>query len=130
MVLAIGDLAGRNPHPRASYGLAHLDLGEVPVARVDGLELAAVDRDAGRAEQIEASTKQHERAADFADRLAVVFAEIGDRFEIRHQTAGQPDKLDIALALALQASAGLDAIEVAVDIDLQLRCRMVGRPSR
>ena len=32
---------------------------------------------------------------------------------------GQPHELDVALGFALQAPAGLDAIEIAVDVDLQ-----------
>src|ERR1039458_6997755 len=48
---------------------------------------------------------KHELAADLADGLAVVLAKIGYRFEIRHQAAGQPDQLDVALALPLKAPA-------------------------
>jgi hypothetical protein len=45
----------------------HLGLGEVPVPRVDGLELAAIDRNARLAEQLKASAQHHELAADLAD---------------------------------------------------------------
>src|SRR5580704_13596513 len=41
----------------------HLGLSEVPIPRVDGLELAAVDRNARIAEQLKASTQQHELTA-------------------------------------------------------------------
>src|SRR2546423_8278781 len=43
--------------------------------------------------------------------------------------AGQPNQLDIALALPLQAPARLHPIEISVDVNLQQRRRMVGRPS-
>src|ERR1700682_5491712 len=108
----------------------HLGLREVPVSRVDGLELAAVDRNARLAEQLEAPAQHHELTADFADGLAVVLAKIGYRLEVRHQAAGQPHQLDVALALALQAAARLHSIEISVDINLQQRRRMIGWPSR
>src|SRR5471032_2888752 len=52
----------------------HLALGEVPISRVDGLELAAIDRNARFAEQLKALAQHHELTADLADRLAVVVA--------------------------------------------------------
>src|SRR5450432_4690880 len=55
----------------------HLGLGEVPIPRVDGLELAAVDRNARLAEQFKAAAQHHELTADLADGLAVVLAEVG-----------------------------------------------------
>src|SRR3954467_7186186 len=53
----------------------HLGLGEVPIPRVDGLELAAVDRNARFAKQFQAAAQHHELAADLADGLAIVLAE-------------------------------------------------------
>src|SRR6184192_94708 len=47
----------------------HLGLSEVPIPRVDGLELAAVDRNARFAEQFKASAQHHELTADLADGL-------------------------------------------------------------
>src|SRR6202051_102315 len=41
----------------------HLGLGEVPIPRVDGLELAAVDRDAGFAKQFKTAAQHHALAA-------------------------------------------------------------------
>src|SRR6266436_6639380 len=107
----------------------HLGLREVSVPRVDGFELAAVDRNARLAEQFKAPAQHHKLTADLADGLAVVLAEIGYRLEVRHQAAGQPYQLDVALALPLQAPARLHPIEVSVDVDLQQCRRMVGRPS-
>src|SRR3954454_21821612 len=65
----------------------HLGLREVPVPRVDGLELAAVDRNARLAEQLKASAQRRELTADHADGLTIVFPEFGYRLEIRHQAA-------------------------------------------
>src|SRR5664279_1858201 len=50
--------------------------------------------------------------------------------EVGHQAAGQPNQLDVALALPLQAPARLHPIEVSVDVYLQQRRRMIGRSSR
>src|ERR1700720_3099714 len=63
----------------------HLGLREVPVPRVDSLELAAVDRNARLAEQFKAPAQHHELTADPADGLAVVLPEVGYRLEVRHQ---------------------------------------------
>src|SRR5437868_12467833 len=82
--------------------LLHFGLGEVPVPRVDRFKLAAVDRNARIAKEIDAPAKHHKLTADVADRLAVVLAKIGYRFEIRRQAASQPDELDVALALPLK----------------------------
>jgi hypothetical protein len=108
------------------------DLGhrEVLVAVVDGLELAPVNRHDRSGEQIELATQYDELCAGRADRRAIVAAEVGDRLEVRHQAAGQPHQLDVALSLPFEPSARLDAIEIAIEIDLQQRCRMISRPSR
>src|SRR5207342_1285470 len=107
----------------------HLGLGEVSIPRVDGLELAAVDRNTRFAEQFKAPAQHYELAADLADGLAIVLAEVGYRLEVRHQAAGQPNQLDVALAFSLQAPARLHPIEVSVDVNLQQRCRMIAWPS-
>jgi hypothetical protein len=60
----------------------------------------------------------------------VVLAEIRDGLEVRHQVAGQPHQLDIALALELKPSARLDAIEISINVDLQQRRRVISRPAR
>jgi hypothetical protein len=108
------------------------DLGhrEILVAGVDRLELAAVDRHNRTREQIELAAQHHELCAGRADRRPVVAAEVGDRLEVRHQSAGQPHQLDIALALPFKPTARLDAIEIAVEIDLQQRRGMISRPTR
>ena len=80
--------------------------------------------------RFELAAQHDELAADVADGLAVVLAEVGDGLEVRHQAAGQPHQLDVALRLALQAPARLDAVEVAVDVDLQQHRRVVRRSAR
>src|ERR1700729_2949342 len=57
--------------------------------------------------QLKASAQHHNLTADPADGLAIVLAEVGYCFEVRHQAAGQPNQLDVALALPLQAPARL-----------------------
>ena len=79
------------------------------------------------------SRRRHSRTnARHTLRIAspLVLAEIRNGLEVGHETAGQPDQLDIALALPLDASTRLNAIEVPVNVNLQQRRRMVGRPSR
>src|SRR5476649_2714335 len=60
----------------------HLGLGEVPIPRVDSLELAAVNRNARFAEQFKAAAQHHELAAHLADGLTIVLAEVGYRLEV------------------------------------------------
>src|SRR5882757_7113064 len=60
------------------------------------------------------AAQQHELAADLSDGLAIVLAEVGYCLEVRHQAAGQPNQLDVTLALPLQAPARLHPIEVSV----------------
>src|SRR5277367_4308145 len=83
----------------------HLGLSEVPISRVHGLELAAVDRNARFAKQFKTAAQHHELAANLADGLAVVLAEVGYGLEVRHQASGQPNQFDVALALPLQTAA-------------------------
>ena len=49
---------------------------------VHGFEFAAVDGDDRLREEIEIATKHYELAADAADGLAVVFAKVGNGFEV------------------------------------------------
>ncbi|MNL21791.1 hypothetical protein D3C87_1430960 [compost metagenome] len=81
-------------------------------------------------EEIEVATKHYELPADAANGFAVVFAKVGNGFEVRSQTPRQPHQLDVALGLTLKPAAGLNPIEVAVDIDLQQDRGMVGRTPR
>jgi len=118
---AVGRVHRRQVALDALLDLLHapLDLGvdEVAVAVVHRLELAAVDGHDGLQEQIELATQRDELAASVAYRATVVAADVGDGLEVQRQPLGQPHELDIALGFALQASAGLDAVEVAVDVD-------------
>src|SRR6202035_5008725 len=96
----------------------HLGAGEIAVSVVHRFELAAIDRDDRLREQVQLTAQHDELAAYSADGRAVVLAEIGDRLEVRHQSAGQPHEFDIALGLTFQAVAPLDAVAVAVEQDL------------
>src|SRR5215203_4136903 len=107
----------------------HLGLGEVPIPRVDGFELAAVDRNARFAEQFKTAAQHHELAANPADGLAIILAEVGYGLEVRHQASGQPNQFDVALALPLQTPARLHSIKVSVDVNLQQSRRVIGWPS-
>ncbi|MNQ60182.1 hypothetical protein D3C85_744530 [compost metagenome] len=107
-----------------------LGAGEVAVAVVHRLELAAVDSNQVFREKPQLLAKHNKLAADAPDGFAVVFAEVGDGLEVRHQATGQPHQFDIALRLALKASARLDAVEITVDVDLQHDCGVVSRSAR
>src|ERR1700681_3574506 len=61
----------------------HLGLGEVPVPSIDGLELAAIDRNARFAEQLKASAQHHKLTADLSDGLAIILPEVGYCLEVR-----------------------------------------------
>ena len=97
----------------------HLGAGEVPVPVVHRLELAAIHCDYRLREQVELTAEHNELSAHIADGQTIVLAEVGNRFEVRHQSTGQPHQFDVASRLTLKAAARLDAVEVAVEIDLQ-----------
>ncbi len=79
------------------------------------------------AEQPELTTQLDELPAHSPDRLAVVPAEVGDGLEVRRQAPRQPHQLNVALRLALQAPARLQAVEIPVDVDLEQHRRVVRR---
>src|SRR6184192_645869 len=64
------------------------------------------------------------------DRGPIVLAEVSNGLEVRHQTSSQPHELDVALRLALQTAARLNAIEITVDVNRQQRGGMVRRTAR
>lgn len=68
------------------HACLHLALSEVAVAIIDGFEFAAVDGDDRLGEEIEVATKNYELAAYAANGFAVVFAKVGNGFEVRGQT--------------------------------------------
>ena len=83
----------------------------------------------GCGEQLQAPAQNDELPADPPDCLAVGLAELGNGLVIGGEPSGEPDHIDIALALALQAAAGLHAVEVTVNLELQQHRRMIGRAS-
>ena len=68
----------------------HLALGEVPVAVVHRLELAAVDGDAWGRKQPYLAAQIHEAGADLAQPGAIVLAEIGDRLVVGREAPQEP----------------------------------------
>ncbi|MND42846.1 hypothetical protein D3C80_336300 [compost metagenome] len=94
---------------------------------VHGLEFTAVDGNQIVRKKPQLLTQHNKLTADALNGFAVVFAEVGDGLEVRHQATGQPHQFDVALRLAFKAPARLDAVEIAVDVDLQHDCRVVSR---
>src|SRR5439155_19675092 len=92
----------------------HLGSSEVLVAIVHRLELTAIDGHDRLREQIQSAAQHDKLATHVADRWPVVLAEVGNGLEVRHQTSSQPHELDVALRLALQTTARLNAIEITV----------------
>ncbi len=97
----------------------HLALGEVPIAVVNGFELAAVDRDARCRQQPHPTAELDEARADVLDRWSVVLAEIGDHLVVGNQTSEQPDDFEIAPGLPFQAPARLHTVEATVDVQFE-----------
>jgi hypothetical protein len=112
------------------YSNLDLVLREVAIPMIHRLELAAVHGHHRLGEQRHIAAHHDELRADFANRLAVVLPEVGDRLEVRHQPPGEPDQLDVALRLTLQPTTRLNAVQVSIDVDLQQRRRVVRRPAR
>ena len=106
----------------------HLRPRIVPIAIVYCLELAAVDRNTRRHKQTHLPAEFDKARAHLADRTAVVFSEIGNRFMVGDEPAKQPHQLDIAAGFALEPPARLHPVEIAVDIELQQSRGMISRP--
>ncbi|MNH18467.1 hypothetical protein D3C79_781700 [compost metagenome] len=92
-------------------------MSEIAVAVIHGFEFAAVDGDDRLGEEIEVAAKYNELPADTANGFTIVSAKVGNRFEVRRQSACQPHQLDITLGLTLKPAAGLNSVEIAVDVD-------------
>ncbi|MGF6446454.1 hypothetical protein QF002_007330 [Paraburkholderia youngii] len=78
-------------------------------------------------EQLQVTAYHDEATAYVANTITIAAPELGNRLEVWRKPAGQPHQFDIALALPLQTTARLHAIEIAVDIDLEQHCRVVRR---
>ena len=74
----------------------------VPV--IHRIELATVNGDERIGKQVEITAKDDELLTDLANRYPIVFAEIRNCFEVRHQAACQPHDFNIALRFALKAA--------------------------
>ena len=95
--------------------MLHLGPGEVAVAIVDRLELAAVDGHEGVGEQVEVATQDDELATDQANGYTIALAKVCDGLEIWRQPSGQSHQFYIALGFALQPSTRMHPVEVTVD---------------
>ena len=111
------------------HAALHLGPREVLVPAVHRLELGAVDRHAGIAQQIKLAAQGDKLNTDLTDRPAIVFTEFGDRLVIRRQAAGQLHHFHVAPRLLLKPAARLNPVEVAVNIELQQHARMIARPA-
>ncbi|MNS97292.1 hypothetical protein D3C72_1316180 [compost metagenome] len=131
--MPIGSIECRQVTVDARFNFFHSPLqfgaGEIAVAIVDCFEFTAINGDQMFSKQSQLLTQHNELATDASDGLAVVFSEVGDGLEIRHQTPGQPHQFDVALSFSLQPSARLNAVEIAVDVDLQQDRWVVSRPA-
>jgi len=116
--------------PSSSVNRLYTGLREVPIAAVDCLELAAVDRHNCVREQVQLLAQHDKLPAHIADRFAIIFTEVRDRLEVRRQALRQPNQFDIALRFALEPTTRLDAVEIAIDVELEEHCWMVRRPAR
>src|SRR5262249_27951663 len=98
-----------------------LDLcaGEVLVAVVHGLELAAINRNACLRQQAHPPAQLDKLRTYLLYRSTVVFAEVRNRLVVWRQPTQQPHHLDVAPRLAFQPPARLHPIEVAIDVELQ-----------
>lgn len=106
-----------------------LALGEVAVAAIDCLELAAIDSDASAFQRTDPAAELDEPGAGPAERRTVVAPEIGNGLVIRHQSPGQPHDLDVSPGLAFEPAAGRDTVQITVDEELEQKCRMIPGPS-
>jgi hypothetical protein len=107
-----------------------LALGEVAVAVVHRLELAAVDRDAGAPQHADPTAELDELRAGLADGRAIVAPEIGDGLVVGREAPCQPHQLDVAPGLALQPPTEGNAVQVAVNEELEQDRRVIAWPPR
>src|SRR5215510_3270367 len=107
----------------------HLALRKVLVARVDSLELRAINGHARLRQQSHLAAQLDELRTYLLDGRAIVLAKVGDRLVIGREPLQKPDNLQIASRLTLQPATRLDAIEIAVNIELQQRRGVIAGPA-
>ena len=100
---------------------------EVAVTVVHRLDARAIHSDQLAPVQGKFSAQPHERPKDLPEGAPVVAAEVGDRLEVGAKLAQQPDHLQVAVRLDLQAPAGPNTVEIPVDVELQQIRRIVAR---
>ena len=104
--------------------------GEVAVLVVDRLDARAVHGQQLAAEQIELPAEQHKGAEHRPEGHTVVTAEVSDGLEVGLEASEQPDHLDVAVRLSLEAPARTHPVQVSVDVELQQVGGVVARPTR
>src|SRR6202035_749908 len=97
----------------------HLGARKALVAIVHRLALAAIDRDAGLRQQIPRAAQRDKLRTHFADGVAIVLAEVGNRLVIVYKSTGQPHHLNVAPSLVLKPPARLYPVEISVNGELQ-----------
>lgn len=97
--------------------------GEDTVGTGVGLEEAAVHGHLLATEQRQVLAQQDEIPVGGLQRQAVALAEVGEGLVAGPQALDQPDGFQVAQCLALQAAAGVDAVQVAVQVELEQRRR-------
>jgi hypothetical protein len=99
--------------------------------RVDRSELAAIDGNKLRTEEVQLLAQQSEGAADLAQGLKVVFAEVSHRLVVGPELLQQPHQFDTALRLLLKAATRTQAVEITIEGELQETTRgIAGAPCR
>ena len=102
---------------------------DVTTGRGYGQEFAAINGDQIAFDQACRSAKLHKRAARCGECGGVVFAEVGDGFEVRREAVEQPHDFDVVLAFGLKPARRPYVLEVTVGIEFEQVCGVVGRTS-
>src|SRR5665648_43034 len=102
---------------------------EVLLASVHRLELGPIYRNACFTKEMEISAQHSELPTDVTNSRAAVLAEVSNGFEVRCQTACQPNQFNIATALTLQSARRLDLIEIAIEIKLEHQGWVIAGPT-
>ena len=75
------------------------------------------------------AAEEDELPAQGTEGLEVVLAEIGNGLEVGALFAGEPDDLDVAVALGLQQPGGADAMQITIEVKFEQHGRIIGGPA-
>ena len=110
--------------------LRQCSAGEVAVLVVHRLDTRAIDRQQLPPEQVELAAQDDELAEHLPEGRTVDPPKGGYGAEVRLQAPEQPDRLDVAMRLRLQTTAGAYPVQISVDIELQHVGRIKAGASR